>query len=225
MSATGEAAKDDMKAKLLKLERARRAFGDELRAYERAGGRYIDRAREPPQELVSDCRFMQNRIELLKRLPKGGVVAEVGTDEGKFAAQILTIAEPLKLHVFELDVTRIKPENLQAPILAGRCKIHAGDSSESLAAMPDGFFDWIYIDGDHSYSGVRKDIQAAVPKLKKSGLLVFNDYTVWSISSMGRCGVAKAVNEFAVQEGWRFLYFAFQGSMYFDVAIFEGPRE
>lgn len=36
--------------------------------------------------------------------------------------------------------------------------------------------DIIYIDADHSYQGVKKDVEKFTPFLKKNGLLMFHDY-------------------------------------------------
>lgn len=38
----------------------------------------------------------------------------------------------------------------------------------------------IYIDADHSYEGVKKDISVACRKVKHDGILIFNDYIYWS---------------------------------------------
>ena len=162
---------------------------------------------------------MTDRYELLTRLPKAAVCAEVGTDRGDFAKRILETCAPAHLHVFELDVCRIDPKNLFEPVRDGRATVHEGDSAAALAAFEDASFDWIYIDGDHSYAGVKRDIAAAEPKVKPGGLLVFNDYCVWSVSSMRQCGVAQAVNELALEKNYRLVYFAFQGAGYFDVAV------
>lgn len=204
------------------LETSRGRFARALRAYEADGGRYVNRARTLPQALVADCRVMADRYEMLAHLPKGAVCAEVGTDRGDFAARILETCQPAHLHVLELDVSRIDPANLEAPIRDGRVTVHEGDSAAGLNAFPDASFDWIYIDGDHSYEGVKRDIAAAVPKVKPGGLLVFNDYCVWSVSSMRQCGVAQAVNELMIEKGWPFVYFAFQTTGYFDVAVRAG---
>lgn len=204
---------------LQELERSRSRFSKALKAYEADGGRYINRARTLPQALVEDCRFMADRYEMLARLPKGAVCAEIGTDRGDFARRILEDCAPEHLHVLELDVSRIDPKNLSDPVREGRATVHEGDSAAALAAFEDAFFDWIYIDGDHSYAGVKRDIAAALPKVKPGGLLVFNDYCVWSVTSMRQCGVAQAVNELMIERGWRFVYFAFQTSGYFDVAV------
>src|SRR5262249_22698526 len=111
------------------------------------------------------------------------------------------------------------PDNITAQVADGTCQIHVGDSGEQLGSLADESCDWIYIDGDHNYEGVKSDIEAAAPKVKPGGLMVFNDYAVWSVTSMRRCGVAKAANEFAIANGWQLIAFAFQTSMYCDAAF------
>jgi predicted O-methyltransferase YrrM len=211
--------KSDVAEKLGNLERHRKAFERALKEYQQAGGRYIDRAPILPDELLVECRCLPDRYQLLHYLQKYGIVAEVGTDQGAFAARIVEVCEPKALHIFELNPLRIRAENLAKHLQSGRCILHEGDSAQKLQELPEGFFDWIYVDGDHTYEGVKRDIAAAAPRVKPGGMLVFNDYAVWSVSSMHRCGVARAVNEFALREKWKMRYLAFQTAMYLDVAL------
>ncbi len=197
----------------------RRQFGQAVQAVSRAKIQYFDRAPEMPQHLLDGCRLIQNRMEMVKLLPANAVVAEVGTDQGAFAKYLLSTCTPKELHLFEIDTSRIVPSNIETGVGNGIITVHEGDSATNLSAMPDGHFDWIYIDGDHSYEGVKNDITAAVSKVKPGGFLVFNDYTTWSPASMSRCGVARAVNEFCIANGWEFVFFAFQSMMYNDVAV------
>src|SRR6266436_6441580 len=43
----------------------------------------------------------KDRIELLKTMPKGSVVAEVGVFKGNFSRRILEIIEPQRLHLID----------------------------------------------------------------------------------------------------------------------------
>lgn len=204
---------------LNEAESRRRAFGESLRALRKAKIPYLDRTQELPQSLIDGCKLVQNRLEMVKLLPANGVIAEIGTDTGAFARYLLETCSPKELHIFEIDVSRIEPENLRKGLDEGVVKVHEGNSSELIAQMPDGYFDWIYVDGDHFYEGVRRDIEAAAPKVKEGGFLVFNDYATWSPTSMSHCGVARAVNEFCIANDWQMVYLAFQTMMYNDVAI------
>jgi predicted O-methyltransferase YrrM len=157
----------------------------------------------------------------LDRLPKGGAIAEVGVDRGDFSLEILNRCQPSKLHLFDIDMTRLTNKAVLAAIAqrASPVKTHAGDSSTNMRKVPDGYFDAIYIDGDHDYEGVKRDIEAAVPKLKPEGVLIFNDYSVWSPVGMFHCGVARAVHEFCRDNPWKFRYLALQSMMYNDVML------
>jgi predicted O-methyltransferase YrrM len=42
--------------------------------------------------------------------------------------------------------------------------------------FPNGYFDFIYIDADHSYNGVREDIKVWTPLVKEGGLIGGHDY-------------------------------------------------
>jgi hypothetical protein len=52
-------------------------------------------------------------------------------------------------------------------------------TSRSLAAAskyPNEFFDFVFIDADHSFEGTRMDILAWTPKVKKGGYICGHDY-------------------------------------------------
>lgn len=65
-------------------------------------------------------------------------------------------------------------------------------SEDIYRHIPDNL-DFIYIDGDHSYEGVKKDIELYWPKVRKGGVFGGHDF----------CpkihGVARAVTEFTVK--------------------------
>lgn len=51
-----------------------------------------------------------------------------------------------------------------------------GDSSSVAANYPDKSIDFLFIDGDHSFEGVMKDIQAWLPKMKEGGIIAGDDF-------------------------------------------------
>jgi len=54
--------------------------------------------------------------------------------------------------------------------------------------------DFVYIDGNHEYSNVKKDIQLWYPKIKKGAYIAGDDYD-WHLGD----DVKRAVNEFFVE--------------------------
>lgn len=203
------------------VEFARRAFSKKLGAFQKQKGRYHNPAPELPTAKLADCQVLPNRFELLHKVRKGGVMAEIGVDRGDFSLEILNRCAPDKLHLFDIDISRlVNPEILgHLNDGSGRVTTHVGDSSSNMSKMPDNSFDMIYIDGDHAYDGVMKDVEASLPKLKESGVLIFNDYATWSAVTMFHCGVARAVHETCLNHPFKFRYMALQTMLYNDVML------
>jgi hypothetical protein len=63
------------------------------------------------------------------------------------------------------------------------------------------YFDFIYIDGNHSHDAVKQDLNDWYPKLKPHGIICGDDYTVKPMDNVFgyEFGVKKAVDEFALQ--------------------------
>lgn len=61
-------------------------------------------------------------------------------------------------------------------------------SIEAAKDFADGSIDIVYIDANHDYEEVKKDIEAWLPKIKKGGIISGHDYGGWP-------GVTRAVNE------------------------------
>lgn len=196
--------------------RLRKASPDFVRrAYRLARAFGEVRSADPfPAELLSDCRFCPSREAVLAHLPAAGRVAELGTYKGDFARKILATCRPNELHLIDIDYTHFDPTGLEGPEVTR----HEGLTQEVIATFPDAHFDWIYIDGDHSYAGCLRDAQAAGPKVRPGGYLVFNDFAhidPW----MGRYGVHRAATDFARSAGWPMAFFSYDSNGLYDAAF------
>lgn len=67
------------------------------------------------------------------------------------------------------------------------------DSEEAAKKIPDGSLDMVFIDANHAYEYVKKDIIAWLPKVKVGGILAGHDYG--KKGPEGNFGVTEAVNE------------------------------
>jgi len=63
-------------------------------------------------------------------------------------------------------------------------------SDEASYVFRDKFFDFIFIDGNHNYHYVKKDIKCWLPKVKSGGILAGHDYI-----DRPKYGIIKAVKE------------------------------
>jgi Methyltransferase domain len=184
------------------LYRALRSFGP------------VEVSRQLPAELLRECRFYASRYEMLDALPQQGIVAELGTYKGDFARHILARNRPRELHVIDIDYSRFD-ERLLADT---RIKRHQGLTHETIVNFPDAFFDWIYVDADHSYAATIRDARASARKIRAGGFLVFNDFAHID-PFLGRYGVHRAVVDFALETRWPLHFFAYQTAALYDVAL------
>ena len=179
------------------------------------------------QRHLENCRVAASREILIAKLhlPQGCRIAEVGVFKGDFSRHLFDTCHPAELHLIDLDLRSHRiAERFQPEIAAGRIILHEGDSSAVVRQFSEGYFDAIYVDGDHSYDGVRRDIDAAAARIAERGVLIFNDYTYWSPCECMRYGVMQAVNEFCLNTNWEVAYFALDGYMYCDIAIHRKDR-
>lgn len=72
---------------------------------------------------------------------------------------------------------------------------------DAASQFEDGSLDFVYIDGDHTYEFVSKDIAAWWPKVRDGGILSGHDYTPGNPQKGHVYGVIEAVDEFAAHEG------------------------
>jgi hypothetical protein len=79
---------------------------------------------------------------------------------------------------------------LLAPVRSTIGNIHTGLSWEGAQLYADQSLDWVYIDADHHYEPVCRDIDAWLPKVKPGGVIAGHDY-----SNYPGFGVIQAVNE------------------------------
>lgn len=155
--------------------------------------------------------LLPNRAALIQRLPSQAIVAELGSDEGDFSAEILETCRPKKLHLVDAwrtarygeDKAQAVATRFQAEINEGQLQITRKLSVEAAADFNDGYFDWIYIDTDHSYKTTIKELYSYAPKVKDGGFIAGHDYVMGNWVTSYKYGVIEAVAEFCVKEAWK----------------------
>jgi methyltransferase family protein len=74
-------------------------------------------------------------------------------------------------------------------------------SYKVVREFPDRYFDFVYIDGNHTYEYVFQDLLDFAPKIKDDGLLMGHDFFEDAFASEQRYGVIDAVHRFLRRAG------------------------
>lgn len=173
--------------------------------------------------ILSVChRRMKSREGLNSLLNDAGLVGEaveIGVNEGDFAHYVLAGWHGKKYHMVDpwttqsdevyVDVNN-RPQDDQDRKLRKVIKrlepwkdkyvVHRQYSVEAAKTFANESMDFIYVDARHDYAGVKEDMLAWWPKLKRGGLFAGHDFVPDGIIKEGDFGVQKAVKELA--EGW-----------------------
>lgn len=115
------------------------------------------------------------------------VAAEVGTHTGRNAEKMLKYLDIKELHLIDFweaysDYPDSRNQSQDFEMVKNKfrgndkVKIIKSDSSKAAERFADKTFDFVYIDADHSYEGVKKDIVAWLPKVAYGGIIAGHDY-------------------------------------------------
>jgi predicted O-methyltransferase YrrM len=159
----------------------------------------------------------KDRDWLYKKIPKGSVCAEIGVYMGNNSLNMLKIIDPKELILIDpwlrdtdmLESNFTTDEGNEISDYNARyeytkqlfrnnknIKIIRGKSQIELTKFPDEYFDFIYIDGDHSFEGALGDLKIAFEKTKSSGIIAGDDYRTGPKANSTQKNVARAVEEF-----------------------------
>lgn len=142
-------------------------------------------------------RKEQVRRAMLQKMPKGGVCVEVGVWRGEFTATLLEVLQPARLTLidpwknfaertdaFDGQTEDQKFEGIYQDILhrfaprieSGQIEVNRALSDAAFKTMQADSLDFAYLDGDHSYDGIRADLEAVLPLMKVGGVIMMDDY-------------------------------------------------
>ena len=152
-------------------------------------------------------KFQYYKFRPFRFLPLKGVGAEVGVYRGDFSITLLKKKNVNKMYLvdpyryenvpqMEQDALNKAKERAVSRTRGMQHKVTwlLMPSHEAASKIPEKL-DFCYIDGDHSYEGVKKDLADYYPLVKPGGYFGGHDFHYdWP-------GVIKAVSEFAVNNG------------------------
>lgn len=182
--------------------------------------------------------FNTRQEMLVNLIPKNGIYAEIGIFKGDFAKDIINILNPTNIYLIDIfegnccsgnqdgnnvewyDLNKSYYELIDLYKNVNNVNIIKGDSSKVLLEI-DNIFDMIYIDGDHSYEGCKKDLESAYVKIKNGGYICGHDYEM----NMNKAqhyynfGVNRAVNEFCLKYNLKIDAKALDGCVSYAIKI------
>lgn len=167
------------------------------------------------------------RTEILKHLPQNGTAVEIGVCEGNFSQEIITRNNPGKLHLidpwehqeredYQADVNNVAnnqqesrfryvSKRFKSQVAMGQVIIHRDYSTNVAQQFADRSLDWIFIDGLHSYEGVKADLESYQNKIQDDGFILGHDFTNHPGAQSMNFGVIEAVNEFVKDTNFQLL--------------------
>lgn len=158
-----------------------------------------------------------DRVQLLELMPKNSICAEIGVCMGDFSQHIVNVTKPRSLFLIDVwgDISHVYKDKLMADNATheqryrGVIKMFLNNpevryirsfSECMLEIFPENYFDWIYIDGDHSYEGCKLDLNIAKKLVKPDGLILGHDH-MWKFP-----GVVDSVKEFVAENNYFHTY-------------------
>ena len=165
------------------------------------------------QKHIPNLEVVLDRETMLKSLPKNGIIAELGVDQGDFSSKILSNTHPEKLYLIDTWASKRYKKNkmnhvrirFHKEIDTGRVVIIRGKSEIELKKFENSYFDWVYIDTSHSYQHTVKELELCRQKVKDGGIIAGHDYCQGNIKEAFAYGVVQAVNQFCVKNNWEFI--------------------
>jgi hypothetical protein len=148
------------------------------------------------QDIQGWFSFPQLYSNVVQKFPEGSHFVEVGVWKGTSAAymgvEIINSGKKIKFDCIdpfvpvgdEMPEFKITHEDLKNTFienmkpLEGYYNLITIGSPECAEAYEDKSVDFVFIDGDHSYDAVVRDIKAWGPKIKSGGILSGHDYAM-----------------------------------------------
>lgn len=172
------------------------------------------------------CTVLPTRQDLLRALPKGGVVAEIGVDVGEFSAAILELNKPSKLFLvdswshkrFQKGLIAVQ-DRFRSEVERGYVELVRSSSVDALETFPDGCFDWVYLDTNHSYETTVSELNLCDKKVNECGRIAGHDFCVGNVVRGEIYGVIQACLKFCVERDWRLEYLTLESGGHFSFCL------
>lgn len=186
-------------------------------------------------------QFREQIPLLLEQLGLNGIGIEVGVAEGEFSECILKSSKLRKLFLLDVwqnmdgyeDLNNLKEEIQEKRYLevlqkmeghGNRVTVIRGDCNRFVKYFNNNFFDFVYLDANHVYSEIKRQLYEWHPKVKVGGLFAGHDYMEGKDLAGTIFGVKSAVDEFVKELGNVKLYVTTDDTPFFPDGITPVPH-
>lgn len=205
---------------------------------------YLDKYLTLPSDKIERSRLYNDRRSILKEYEKNQCVAEVGVAFGNFSECIIKNMNPKKFYAIDyffannpylagcsgmwdsaafrtsgLTLKEFYEQKFEEEINNDILEIRQGFSWEVLETFDDQYFDFVYLDAAHDYESVKKDINVLCRKVKKGGIIQFNDYGFVHAVTKVAYGVLPAVNHFVWNNKCEVIGYCINENGFADIAV------
>lgn len=150
---------------------------------------------------VEVCEFIASLI----KMTGAKTVLEIGVFEGETSIKMIE-ALPIGGYYAGIDVTDYRKHNLERGGVA--VDFILSDSISALKKFPRGTFDFIFVDGDHSWNTIFNEFKEVRQIISKNGVIAYHDsihlhdvkqlmrvavqykYNVVTLNTSGGCGLS-----------------------------------
>lgn len=149
-------------------------------------------------------------------VPQGAVIAEIGVFKGAFSQRLLDVLAPSKLYLVDPwknqddkelfgtwyhvnssnnmdEIYGDVCETFRSEIASGQVEIVRGKSSDLVGKLSGKRLNFVYIDGDHRYDAVLRDLECIAPMILPNGAMMVDDH---NLHGWWGDGVVRALNTF-----------------------------
>jgi len=146
----------------------------------------IKRSQDVPMRISGFSRYDLAKLFKKLKFTKG---VEVGVDKGRFSefmCQINSKLELISIDPYAKDTDKkfhalgnIRFAQAQERLRKYNCQLVRENSMDAVKKFKDGYFDFVYIDGDHTFDFVIQDIIEWSKKVRVGGIVSGHDYELY----------------------------------------------
>ena len=163
-------------------------------------------------------KILNNRNEIINLIPEGAIIVEIGVFKGEYSKVIHTSVNFKHMYLVDVfegntgsgdkdgeNMCYVQLEDVYKSLTEfyneKNVTLIKGYSHNVIPTFQDNFIDFIYIDADHTYESVKRELNSVYSKVKIGGIISGHDYC-----SVKFPGVVRAVIEFCTEKNLQVTY-------------------